>query len=80
MPTVLRWRGYRFFFYSNEGSEPPHIHIEKDGAEAKFWLEPVALVKQVGLSQRDARILEEKVNAEQAAFKEAWDEYFNLGG
>jgi hypothetical protein len=43
-------------------------------------LEPVALTKQVELSARDARALEEKVNAEQVALKEAWDEYFNLGG
>ena len=28
MPTVLRICAARFFFYSNEGSEPPHIHIE----------------------------------------------------
>ena len=27
MPTVLRWEGYRAFFYSNEGSEPPHLHV-----------------------------------------------------
>jgi len=42
MPTVFRERGFRFFFYSNEGSprESLHIHVEKGSAEAKFWLEP----------------------------------------
>lgn len=42
MPTVFRERGFRFFFYSNEGSprEPLHIHVEKDNGEAKFWLTP----------------------------------------
>jgi len=42
MPTVFRERGFRFFFYSNEGMprEPLHIRIEKGDAEAKFWLEP----------------------------------------
>ena len=42
MPTVLRTDGFRFFFYSNEGDprEPVHIHVMKDGAEAKFWVEP----------------------------------------
>jgi hypothetical protein len=25
MPTVLRAYGFRFFFYSLEGSEPPHL-------------------------------------------------------
>ena len=30
MPTVL-WIGpLRFFFYSNEGHEPIHIHVERD--------------------------------------------------
>lgn len=42
MPTVFRSRRFRLFFYSNEGSpqEPPHIHVERAGAEAKFWLRP----------------------------------------
>lgn len=41
MPTVLKIGGYRFFFYSNEGNEPPHIHVEKSDSLAKFWLDPV---------------------------------------
>jgi hypothetical protein len=46
MPTVFIFRGFRFFFYSNEGSprEPIHIHVEKDGDEAKFWLRPEVTV------------------------------------
>ena len=38
MPTVLRWGPYRAFFYSNEGSEPPHVHVRSGDKEAKFWL------------------------------------------
>jgi hypothetical protein len=38
MPTIYRHGGYRFFFFSNEGEEPPHIHIEAQGNVAKFWL------------------------------------------
>jgi Domain of unknown function (DUF4160) len=36
MPIVFRARGFRFFFYSNEGSprEPLHIHIEAGDREA----------------------------------------------
>jgi len=40
MPTVLRWRGYRFYFFSNEGHELPHIHVDRGGNSVKFWLEP----------------------------------------
>jgi len=37
MPVVLRYRSFKFFFYSNEGTprEPMHVHVEKDGMEAK---------------------------------------------
>ena len=53
MPTVFRERGFRFFFYSNEGNprEPMHIHVEKDNMEAKFWLYP-----QVQLAYMDTTL------------------------
>ena len=37
MPALLRVRGYRFFFFSMEGREPPHIHVAHAGRYAKFW-------------------------------------------
>lgn len=36
MPTVLRIGRFRFFFYSNENAEPPHIHVKVAENEAKF--------------------------------------------
>ncbi len=36
MPTVTRIGAYRFFFFSNEGTEPPHVHVEREDALAKF--------------------------------------------
>ena len=38
MPTVLYILGWRFFFYSNEGNEPIHIHAEKGDMECKYWI------------------------------------------
>ena len=38
MPTVLFIYGWRFFFYSNEGVEPIHVHAEKGDMECKFWI------------------------------------------
>ena len=42
MPVVFREQGFRFLFYSNEGTprEPVHIHVENGGVQAKFWLKP----------------------------------------
>jgi hypothetical protein len=39
MPTVLYIKGWRFFFYSNEGNEPIHIHVQKGEKECKYWLD-----------------------------------------
>jgi hypothetical protein len=30
--------GGEYFFYSNEGNEPIHIHAEKGEMECKYWL------------------------------------------
>lgn len=45
MPVVLRILGYRFWFYQADLDEPPHIHVGKEGKEAKYWLAPIALAK-----------------------------------
>ena len=40
MPVVFRYRGYRGWFYEADLTEPPHVHVGKDGKEAKYWLTP----------------------------------------
>ena len=76
MPTVLRIRGHRFFFFSNEGREPPHVHVEAAGRYAKFWLDPIALDWSVGYNARDLGQLWELVEEHQIFLKEKWHEYF----
>ena len=77
MPTVLRWNGYRFYFFSNEGNEPPHIHIDKGGNTVKFWLESVAVARNIGFSERELRVIGGKVREERERFIEAWNGYFD---
>jgi hypothetical protein len=55
MPTVLRMKGYRFHFYSNEGMEPAHIHCRKDNSECKFWLESISLSDNNGFRPHEIR-------------------------
>jgi hypothetical protein len=79
MPTVFYERGFRFFFYSNEGSprEPAHIHVEKDDSEAKFWLRPeIQLAYNDGYSARTLRELAGIVAANRDRIERAWNEYF----
>lgn len=76
MPTVLRVGSARFFFYSNEGAEPPHIHVEQSGAIAKFWLEPVSLASSSRLSGHQLRQLERLVVEHRNEFLKAWHDFF----
>jgi hypothetical protein len=79
MPSLWVEDGFRFFFYSNEGSprEPVHVHIEKDGAEAKFWLRPeVKVAYNDGYDARKLRRLMELVEENRMRIERAWNEFF----
>jgi hypothetical protein len=77
MPTVLRDGPYRFFFYAGDGSEPPHIHVERDRSEAKFWLMPVRLERSRGFSRQEIRRIRELVSNHQEQFMESWNAFFH---
>jgi hypothetical protein len=67
--------GWRFHFYSDEGSEPPHIHVDCGDAECKFWLDPVELARNWGVSPVTLRQIEHIVFERQAFFLEKWHEF-----
>lgn len=75
MPTVLRLLGWRFHFYSDEGHEPPHIHVATVEGECKFWLEPVRLAKAQNIKPHDLRRIELVVWERESFFVEKWHEY-----
>ena len=77
MPTILRQLGYRFFFYSNENDEPPHIHIEKGDASAKIWLNPIEVENAYEFSSREMKQILEIITTNRFILINAWNEYFN---
>jgi hypothetical protein len=52
VPTVLRIGPYRFYFYSHEPNEPPHV--DRDDSSAKFWLQKVNLADNIGFAKKRA--------------------------
>ena len=76
MPTVFTDGPYRFFFYSDEGSEPPHIHVRRDDKVVKFWLSPVLLQNNGGFSRSDVREIQTIVKERQEEIIEAWNDFF----
>lgn len=76
MPTVLTVNGFRFFFYSNEGTEPPHIHVEKGDATGKWWLSDLSLSNQDDFTKADLRKIQELLVEHQKEFLDAWENHF----
>jgi hypothetical protein len=76
MPTVLRSGPYRFFFYSGDRDEPPHVHVVHDDCEAKFWLDPVRLERSRGFSAKELNRIQEIIEDHQETLLERWNEFF----
>ena len=76
-PTVKIVGPYRFFFYANELEEPPHIHVRRDRCVAKFWLEPVVLVRSKRFTAQDLTQIEKIVREHEEEFMEAWNGFFS---
>lgn len=76
MPTVLKINGYRFFFFSLEGNEPPHIHVEYGDKLAKYWLSPAELASSIGFRRHELTKVKSMVIEYRIVFLEKWYEYF----
>lgn len=72
MPTLLRVGPYRFFCYAGDRDEPPHVHIERDSCEAKFWLTPVRLQLNKGFSSNEINRIQKLTEENQQQLLEAW--------
>ncbi len=79
MPTIEDIGPYKFFFYSAEGHEPPHVHVRRDRATAKFWLDPVYVARSRHFSDRELLIVQKVVEANREKILEVWNDHFSDG-
>jgi hypothetical protein len=77
MPTVLRAGPFRFFFYAGDGGEPPHVHVEHDDCEAKFWLDPVRVERTRGFDRKEINRIRELIEEHREQLLEGWNEFFH---
>ncbi|HWB00939.1 MAG TPA: DUF4160 domain-containing protein [Pirellulales bacterium] len=80
MPTVLRIGPYRFYFYSHESDEPPHVHVDRDQCTAKFWLQPISVAVNHGFAGVELRRIRRIATEHQSALLESWDGHFKRDG
>jgi hypothetical protein len=79
MPVILRYKGYTFFFFSNEGNprEPLHVHVRNAGMTAKIWIEPqVGVASSYGLSSQELSELTKVVMDNRQLIERTWHEFF----
>jgi len=75
VPTVLRPGPYRVYFHSHEPGEPPHVHVDRDRLSAKFWLNPVALARNLGFTAPELGKIERILREKESRLLEAWNEH-----
>jgi hypothetical protein len=81
MPKVFSDAGLDYFFYSNEGREPMHIHVRsgdpaRPAGEAKFWLNPIREAYCDGFTAKQAKHIRKVVEDRQEEIRRAWREHF----
>jgi hypothetical protein len=76
MPTLLTVKGIRFFFYSRENDEPPHIHFEKGKAIGKAWLNPVEIVYWFDFKTPEKRVILQTITDNKVLFNKKWNAWF----
>lgn len=79
MPKVFTVDGLDYFFYSNEGHEPMHIHVRKGranapNAEAKFWIDP--LLRIMSMDSRKPKSGASARPSRRAEIINAWRQQF----
>jgi len=76
MPKVVESGPYRLYFYSSDGDEPPHVHVDRDANSAKFWLRPLRLARNHGFSRIELARVQRVVAANEAKCWDTWHGYF----
>lgn len=76
MPTVMRIGPFAFVFFSSDRTEPPHIHVKRDDAIAKFWLQPVKYANNRGFAGHELETIRKLVDEHREPLLRAWHDYF----
>ncbi len=75
MPTIFIFFGFRFMFYSDD-HEPMHVHVIKDGCDAKYNISPVELVYNHGFKKHEISMIESVIEQNKDIIAERWNEFF----
>jgi hypothetical protein len=76
MPTIKGIPGpYRFYFHSFDCDEPMHVHVRRERATCKFWLDPVSVATTAGFSARELNRIRRVIFEHRPLIREAWRDH-----
>jgi hypothetical protein len=70
-------QGYRFYFYSADLDEPIHVHVQKSGKRAKFWLQPIKVATDGGFRRHELNEIERIIKRRSGDIITRWEEERN---
>jgi len=84
MPSVFKFMGYVFYFWSREDGEPVHIHVAKGRAHAdatKFWLlrsgEALLVHNKSKISEKDLKKIKKVIEDNKDEIMSKWFDHFD---
>lgn len=78
-PTVLRVKGFRFYFFSRE-ERRAHVHVQHANGEAKFWIDPaVELAANFSLKPKQVTEVQTLIEEHLNEIRGAWAKHFPSG-
>jgi hypothetical protein len=78
-PTILRVRGFRFYFFSRE-ERRAHVHVQHADGEAKFWIDPaIELAANFSLKPKQVTEVQKLIEEHLNEIRDAWAKHFPSG-
>lgn len=82
--SLLDFMGYAFYFWSNEGNEPIHIHVSKGKQSensTKFWIkrDSIEMVNNnSNIPKNDLKKIQKYICANRDTIIARWYQYFGM--
>ena len=78
-PTILRVKGFRFYFFSRE-ERRAHVHVQHADGEGKVWIDAsVELVANFGLKPKQVTEAQKLIEEHLDEIRSAWTKHFPGG-
>jgi len=73
-PVIFRADSLKYVIYPKD-HQPAHVHVIGPGAEAKFEIRTLKLIKNYGFSERTLKKITSYLKVRQNSLLEAWHDY-----